>query len=345
MGFRFLSVVLVAALQFSFGASMAQLSSEAIKAAQTYSVTHDGIAMIVKERGRLRTEKYYNGYDGSPLHIYSGTKSFFGVLAVIAEEDHLLGLDERVAEALPEWREDARKSEITIRDLLNFTSGLESGVKQIYGRSSHDKISLAVSLDAIRDRGRSFIYGPSHLNVFCEVLRRKLKSRRMSYEDYLKQKLVGPLGIRIARWRRDAHGNPFPSAGMYLNGKDWIRFGELINSGGVWNGRRLLKAKSLSECFSGTRINPAFGLCFWLNTYAEQSDAREVDVEEDLEMDPMPEDWSNASLCRDAPPDLAVSLGSNSQRLYVVPSMDLIVVHLGKSGHNFRDFEFLRILF
>ena len=43
--------------------------------------------MIVAEAGVIRYEDYYNGHKGKePLHIYSGTKSFFGVLAVIAEE-------------------------------------------------------------------------------------------------------------------------------------------------------------------------------------------------------------------------------------------------------------------
>jgi CubicO group peptidase (beta-lactamase class C family) len=326
-------------------ASQAQLSSASITAAQKYSATHNGIGLIVKERGQVRFEKYYNGYSGAPLHIYSGTKSFFGVLAVIAEEEGLLKLDEPASKTLTEWRGDPRRSQITIRDLLNFTSGLETGFEEIYGRSSDDKIALAVSLKATRDRGQSFVYGPGHLNAFCEILRRKLKRKGISYDDYLKRKLIQPLGIQISRWREDAHGNPVPSAGMYMTGKTWIKFGEMINAGGVFNGRRLVKRESLVQCFSGTNINPAFGLCFWLNSYAKSEGAREVDVEEDLELEPMPEDWRGACLSRNAPVDLVCSLGSTFQRLYLVPSMDLIVVHHGKPGHEFRDYEFLRILF
>jgi CubicO group peptidase (beta-lactamase class C family) len=83
-------------------ASQAQLSSASITAAQKYSATHNGIGLIVKERGQVRFEKYYNGYPGAPLHIYSGTKSFFGVLAVIAEEEGLLKLDEPASKTLTE---------------------------------------------------------------------------------------------------------------------------------------------------------------------------------------------------------------------------------------------------
>lgn len=323
----------------------AQLSSSSIDAAQKYSASHNGIGLIVKERGQLRYENYYNGYSGAPLHIYSGTKSFFGVLAVMAQEDGLFKLDDKASDTLTEWRSDPRKSEIRIRELLNFTSGLETGFEEIYGRSSADKITLAVSLDATRDRGQSFVYGPGHINAFCEILRRKLKPKRMSYEQYLKKKLLSPLGIKMSRWREDLSGNAIPSAGMYMTGKEWLKFGEFINSGGVAHGRHLVKTQSLSECFRGTAINPAFGLCFWLNGYAPNGNSREVDVEEDLELDPMPENWSDACLAKGAPADLVVSLGSTFQRLYLVPSMGLIVVHHGKPGHEFRDFDFLRILF
>lgn len=324
----------------------AQLSKASIEAAQAYSAKHAGIAMIVKERSEVRYEKYYNGHSADKdLHIYSGTKSFFGVLAVIAEDEGLLKLDEKVADTIPEWRDDPRKSQITIRELLDFTSGMVTGFEEIYGRSSADKLTLSLGLKAKADRGDTFVYGPSHLQVFCEVLRRKLKSRGTNYRAYLDRKLIRPLDITITQWRTDEHGNAIPSAGMWMTGRDWMHFGEMVCDGGSWNGKQLVRTDSLSSCFRGTKINPAFGLCFWVNSYSTQADAREVDVEVFLDREPMPEDWSGACLSKNAPPDLVCSLGSNFQRLYIVPSMDLVVVHLGKKGNEFRDAEFLKLLF
>jgi len=328
------------------GTARAQLSESSITAAQKYSASRSGLAMIVHEQGATRYEKYYNGHGAdAPLHIYSGTKSFFGALAVIAEDEGILKLDELVADTLPEWRDDARKRTITIRDLLNFTSGLETGFEEIYGRTAADKLTLAVGLDATRDRGASFVYGPSHLQVFCEVLRRKLAKRGTSYAQYLDRKLIKPLGITITQWRGDNHGNVIPSAGMWMTGRDWLQFGELVIQRGEWGGYQLIPTEELGNCFRGTPINPAFGLCFWINSHRLHPQAREVDVEVFLDRDPMPEDWSNACLSKAAPTDLICSLGSNFQRLYMVPSMQLAVVHLGKKGTKFRDAEFLAILF
>ncbi len=342
----FRCLVVVVTMLSTSSSLHAQLSADSIAKAQQYSARNNGRAMIIQEGGDLRFEKYYNGYSkGEPLHIYSGTKSFFGVLAVIAEEDGLLSLEERVAETVTEWRDDPKKNQITIRETLNFTSGLETGFEEIYGRGSEDKISRAVGLDATRERGESFIYGPGNMNIFCEVLRRKLKPKRLSYEEYLGRKLLRPLDIQVSRWREDAHGNPMPSAGMYMTGQEWLKFGEMINAGGRFGMKQIVKTENLRKCFEATSINPAFGLCFWVNGYAGQPGAREVDVEEELEIDPLPEDWRGAVICNNAPRDLIVSLGSTFQRLYLVPSMDLIVVHHGKPGHEFRDFDFLEILF
>lgn len=325
----------------------AQLADASIEAARKYSAARGGLCLIVKERGELRYENYYNGHKPEqPVHIYSGTKSFFGALAVIAEKDGLLSLEERVAETLPEWRDDPRKAKITIRELLDFTSGLETGFQQIYGGSTADKLSLSVGLEATREQGEAFVYGPSHLQVFCEVLRRKLKRRGTTYQDYLERKLIRPLDIEISQWRADHHGNVIPSAGMWMTARDWTRFGETVASGGYYQGREVVPSEGFGKCFAGTEVNPAFGLCFWVNRYCRQPDAREVDVEEWLDRTPLPEDWSRACLSKNAPPDLVCSLGSNFQRLYVVPSMQLVVVHQGRKGaRGFRDADFLAILF
>jgi len=326
-------------------AANAQLRMESIKAAHEYSASGPGLGMIVYEGGRIRFEDYYNSHSVSkPLHIYSGTKSFFGVVAAIGLDHGWLDLDERVSETILEWRDDPRKSRITVRDLLNFTSGLETGFSEIYGRSSADKLTLAIGLDAEAGRGETFVYGPGHLQVFGEVLRRKLRRRMTTYDKFLERQILRPLDITVTQWRDDAHGNPILSAGMYMTGRDWLTFGQMVIRGGEWNGKRIVSIDSLRRCFTGTRINPAYGLTFWVNGYATRADARVVDVEEWLDRDPLPIDWSRACLSRDAPPDMVTALGSNFQRLYMVPSMQLVVVHLGRKG-TFRDEEFLRILF
>lgn len=321
------------------------LSEDRIQQAYSYSKQHNGAGLLVWEKGATRFEKYAPGHGaGEPMHIYSGTKSFFGVLAVVAEQEGIIDLKERVAETLPEWRLRRFKREVTVRELLNFTSGLETGFEEIYGGGEPNKLKAGVALPSKAKPGTTFIYGPSHLQVFGEVLRRKLAPRGLTYEAYLESRVLTPLGIDYSKWRRDGAGNLHLSAGMHLTARQWLKFGILVAQGGTWEGASLVKREQLAQCFEGTQINPAYGLTFWLNRYASNPAAEEVDVETWLAKKPLPENWHNACLSKAAPDELICCLGSNAQRLYVVPSRGLVVLHQGRPG-KFRDAEFLRILF
>ncbi len=321
------------------------LSGDRIQAAQAYSRTHGGLALLVWEDGVLRHESYHNGHSATaPLHIYSGTKSFFGVLAAIASQEGLLDLDERVTRTIPEWRLRRFKRDVTIRHLLDFTSGLDSGFREIYGGIPPDKLKAAVQLPSGRKAGTVFVYGPGHLQVFGEVLNRKLASRGLTYERYLRDRLLDPLGIQPSKWREDGAGNVHLSAGMHLTARQWLKFGVLLAQNGDWEGKSLVDRGALAACYAGTPVNPAYGLTFWVNRHAADPAAREVDVETWLDKEPLPEDWSHACLSKAAPADLVCSLGSNGQRLYVVPSAGLVIVHQGKAG-KFQDAAFLGKLF
>jgi len=53
-------------------------------------------------------------------------KSFWGLVAYATATDGLLDLDEKVTDTITEWKSDPGKNGITIRQLMNLTSGVES---------------------------------------------------------------------------------------------------------------------------------------------------------------------------------------------------------------------------
>lgn len=95
---------------------------------------------------------------------------------------------------------------------------------------------------------------------------------------------------------------------------------------------------------TGTEANRMYALGFWLNRAAADSAGREINVETALGRDHPPEFWRHGCLSRAAPPDLLAMIGTRGQRVYVVPSLDLIVIRQG-DGKGFSDAEFLRRLF
>lgn len=313
-------------------------SPAGLDAAWGYSEAHNGFSMLVIQNGRTLLERYAPGDGPAALHkIYSGTKGLWCVAAVAAQSDGILNLDQPVADTITEWRGQPGRGQITVRQLLNFTAGIDPGF-HLHSDDVPDRDGYALALPQVAPAGASFIYGPGQIQVFCEVLRRRLAARgRETPWHYLCRRVLRPLGIPPVPHKEDARGNPLLAAGVQMTARQWARFGEFLLAGG----KSVLPSGALGQCLCGTARNPAFGMGFWLND--EAPSGRIVNVEDNLVPKWSQEDWSDACLCREAPRDLFVSLGSMGQRLYVVPSLGLVVVRLSGDS-KFSDAEFLRLL-
>jgi CubicO group peptidase (beta-lactamase class C family) len=324
-------------------ASAGDLRPASLKAASTYSAQRRGFSFLVMQGGRVTYESYSNGDSANRIaSIFSGTKGFWCVAAAAAVQDGILNFDEPVRDTLVEWRSDPNKADIRIRDLLNFTAGIEP-VFSLHGRSIGDRNQYSVRLPASEPRGESFMYGPSQLQIFSEVLRRKLLPRHLTPEQYLSKRVLRPLGIGGVDFREDRKGNPLLASGFRLSAREWARLGELILGKGNYHGHALVRWDLLSQCFRGTHINPMFGMGFWLNRAGPES--REVDVENMLELPWNHQNWREACLCREAPRDMIAAIGSGDQRMFIVPSMDLVIVRQGLNDSRFSDAHFLRLIF
>ncbi|MCA8943388.1 MAG: serine hydrolase, partial [Planctomycetes bacterium] len=263
-----------------------------------------------------------------PHHIFSGTKSFASIVAMLAEADGILELDEHVADTITEWKGDAKRERITVRQLLDFTSGLRKIDARLHSRRTEDKYALAVSTRAVREPGRRFQYGSVHLTVFGEFLKRKLRAfdaekyAQADYVTYLTERLLDPIGCHVANWIRDQAGNPMVPYGAFLTAREWAKFGLFLLHRGEVRGEALLEPDKLSRCFVGSKANPNYGLNFWL-------------VSED------------GRTTEHVPADTIGAFGMYKQKLWVIPSRDLVIVRFGKTGvlSGFRDSEFFARLF
>lgn len=291
--------------------SAAQTSRSPFQPAADYLRSCNGHALLVYRDGRLLFEEYLNDHRrDDPHRLASGTKSFVGVLAVMAVEDGLLKLDEKVANTLTEWRGDGRKTQITIRQLLTLTSGIAGGeVGEVPGYQ--EAVRLA---EAKFPPGEKFQYGPVPFQCFGELLRRKLEPRKETVEGYLKRRLLDPIGLKPSSWRKDADGNPNLPSGAHLTAREWAKFGLFVLNKGAWDSKQLVSEKLLAECFQGTKVHPTYGLTFWLNA----SDER--------------------------PRDLVMAAGAGKQKLYIVPSQRLLIVQFAEASRRFQERELMRLV-
>jgi CubicO group peptidase (beta-lactamase class C family) len=319
--------------------TQAEIRPDDCARAAKYSESKRGVSMLVIQNSRTIFEHYANG--GSTRErwpIFSGTKSFWGIAALAAARDGLFKLDELVSDTITEWKGDPRKSQITIRELLNQTDGIE-GASRLQRPSIRDRNAVGIRLSAVAEPGSAFIYGPSHLQIFSELLRRKLKGRDVI--GYFEARVSNRLGLGRLNYKKDARGNPLPATGFELTAREWARLGELILGKGSYHGRQILPAALLREAFAGSTANSSYGLTFWLNQKAPRG--READMERMLDLRWQSAQWQNVCVCKDAPADMVVALGSGYQRLFVIPSLDAIVVRQG-SNASFSDARFLRLV-
>src|SRR5713101_860241 len=311
--------------------------SDCARAAK-YSEGKRGVSMLVMQNGHTIFGHYANGGSARDRWpIFSGTKSFWGIAALAAVRDGLFKLDDLVSDTITEWKSDARKSRITIRQLLNQTDGIE-GASRLQRASIRDRNAMAIRLPTVAEPGSVFIYGPSHLQIFSELLRRKLRGR--SAIGYFEGRVSNRLGLGRLNYKKDARGNPLPATGFELTAREWARLGELVLGHGNYQGKQIVPANLLGQAFVGSGVNPSYGLTFWLNRPAPN--AREIDIEKELDLKWQLPHWIGICICRAAPPDMVVGLGSNYERLFIIPSLNAIIVRQGWSA-KFSDAYFLRL--
>ncbi|HEX8289847.1 MAG TPA: serine hydrolase [Pyrinomonadaceae bacterium] len=321
---------------------------ERYKLAADYSKRFRGLSVLIVKNGKVVFEEYQNGHSAETAHqLASGTKSFSGVMLAAAIEDKLIkSFDEKVSDTITEWKTDAKKSKITIRQLLSLTSGIDTGEN---GRPP--AYSAAVNFPAKYEAGSTFEYGPAPFQIFGELMRRKLLKKNESVMDYLKRRILDPIGLNVSSWTMQ-NGQPNLPSGAFLTAREWAKFGQFVESDGRWNGKQIIAKKLLDETLVGTKTNPNYGLTFWLNrsndgkaNVAEKTNGRRQDVQDALGIEPETTRISQEGIAAELPKDTFMAAGAGKQRLYVIPSMNLVIVRQGRQG-RFEDREFLlRLLF
>ena len=298
--------------------------------ADRYSMAHGGLALRVQQGGRVVFEDYAEGYSASTPHkIYSGTKNFVAVTALIAQQEGLLNLDEPASKTLTEWRGDRRRS-ITIAQLLSQTSGLSPSTDLI--NSSRDQMQAAVSARPIAAPGAQFHYGPAGYQAFGEILKRKLRASDRSVEDYMTDKVFDPLDIDIASWKHDDAGNPLMHAGLALSSEEWAKFGEFVKTELLVSKKLLVQPQLFKRLFIGHEANPAYGISFWLNRPPPSPRLQKIS-----DLQPAQD---GEQMYPGGPRDLYAAYGTSHQRLYIIPSLDLVIVRFSE-GSRFSDGDFL----
>lgn len=266
-----------------------------------YLKHHNGHALLIYKNNHLISETYMNGWNADKPHrLASGTKSFSAILALIAESENLLHLDEKICDTIMEWENDPRKNTLTIRELLSLRSGIDGG--EIGQVPTYEQAILKAE---IRHEKGQFSYGPIPFQIFGELMTRKLSSKDQSVEHYLNEKLLSPINLKPDFWKKNSHQPNLPS-GAYLKAREWAKFGLLLLNKGQYHSKSIVPPKQLQKLSVGSEKKPHYGLCFWYSP--------------DLKV----------------AKDIYLAAGAGKQMLAIVPSKDLVVVQFAEAKKGFQ---------
>lgn len=279
-------------------------------------------AVLVMRRGAIVAERYYTGadrsiwtpfahtvrFDAATRHdLRSISKSVTSLLWGIAQaEGQVPGPDTPVLDLYPELadlRTQGREA-ITVRQLLTMTSGLAWHEPMRYGLGNDETGLYWRSAQAryLFDRPlvaqQGFHYNGGGTAVLADILVRRTG---MPLHEYARRKLFGPLGITDWEWQADLRGRPMAFAGLRLRPRDLAKLGQLLLQRGRWQGEQVVPAAWIEESLL-PRVDTGDGL-----RYGYQW-------------------WSGTVEAAGAGHRWHAAFGNGGQRLYVVPSLDLVVV-------------------
>ncbi len=308
------------------GAPTAPLAGPLDRAA-TLAEAGGAAAFIVAQDDRIVTERYWRGANAqTSFNPQSMAKTLVALLVGIAiDRGEIAAVDTPIGRHIAEWRDDARGT-ITIEQLLQMSSGLAQvdggkgmaltvdnpAVRQYFG-GDFDGPMLALALTA--KPGATFDYNNNATKVVARILE---NASGKSYARLLSERLWQPLGLNDASIYADLNGRTMVSCCVFSKARDWVPIGRLIAGRGKIDGRQLVSARWIDAMLAPSRAYRGYGYQIWLGD-------QQVGGPPLL---PIVMPWQSA---RFAARDIVFLNGFGGQRVWILPSANLVVVRMGNS--------------
>ena len=277
----------------------------------------NAFAFIVLHKGIPAVEAYKPQFNEKSLFLsWSMAKSVTnGLIGVLVKQGKM---DIHSHPDIEEWKNDERKN-ITINDIMQMQSGLKWN--EDYGNRSDVTVMLTCRNDMARfaydqplefEPGTHFEYSSGMANILTYLIRKSLNNDSQYYAFPYKD-LFYKIGITDAVFETDPSGTFVGSSYLYATLRDYARFALLYQQNGIFNGERILPDGWVDYTRAPASASGGeYGSLFWLNGKGEVPSA---------------------------PSDTYMCIGHDGQRIFIIPSKDLIVVVLGYSPKDSMNFD------
>jgi CubicO group peptidase (beta-lactamase class C family) len=266
-------------------------------------------SFIILKDGKIVIEEYFDDHDAEALWYWaSAGKSLMAMLMGMVQEDGLVDIENPTNTYLGEgWTNCSLEDEaaIKIRHQLSMASGLDDSIEPT---GSTENCFEPECFECLAAPNTRWAYHNSAYRILQDVLE-------------------SVTGQDKSLYTRTRLGNRIGMKGFWLDyiyfskARDMARFGLLTLAQGNWDGDIVLADQNYySDMVNPSQeVNPSYGYLWWLNG-------------QDSYMLPGLQLSLNGNLIAEAPEDMFAALGKNDQKIYVVPSQNLVVVRQGNSA-------------
>lgn len=234
-------------------------------------------SVTLLKNGYLIGERYADGFTKDSFGTsWSMAKSFYAALILISiDRGEIKSLDEKVSNYLTFF--DDERSAITIRQLLNMSSGLRYPDHQhetMFFRKDHLEYSRNVKLE--KEPDTLFEYNNVNSMLLGEILE---VATGIKADILLEERILNKIGIEKKTLWRDEAQNVLTYCCIDMSARDYAKFGQLFSNGGSWDGEQIISKELVDETFQYVWDTPnwwtdekrGYSLHWWVSRYTEES--------------------------------------------------------------------------
>lgn len=268
-------------------------------------------SFILLKDGKRVLEKYFGTYTKDSIWYWaSASKSLASFITGVAQQKGYININNQASQYLGTgWTSAplAKENLITIKHLLNMTSGLND----VPASPCTNEDTAKTCLNYLADAGTRWAY---HTGAYRKVQDVVSNAVGQNYNVITNNWIESKTGMS-GFWFQQVY---------YSKARDMARFGLLNLNKGIWNTDTLLKDTSYFKAMINTsqNLNLAYGYLWWLNGKTSG-------------MAPGLQIVFPGTLMSNAPNDMYAALGKNDQKIYIVPSQNIVVVRQGNSAGGF----------
>lgn len=238
------------------------------------------LSTLISKKGTIVFQEYYNGQTKDDLcDVQSLTKGIISILIGIAiDKEYINDVDEPIEDYFPgefENLNDKKKKTITIKHLLNQTSGLswKGYLEHEEWLKSEDQISFVLKKDLENEPGLNYNYNSGATHLLSVIISRATGKTTLEFANEV---LFSPLNINQADWQK-RNGGYYDGSGLGLKMKpiDLMKVGQLLEKNGTWIGEQIISEKWIQKIFNedeksatkwGLR-NSKHGFCWYTSEF------------------------------------------------------------------------------